>query len=143
MIDLLVARPEITQRELAAHFGYTEPWISQIIRSDAFREMLALRKEELVDPLILQKVEARFEILVERSLDILQEKLKQENAPSADLAIKCAELGARSLGYGQAKGGPMVQNNFVVAMPDKAISAKEWLQQHSPIPNVIDVPATG
>ena len=62
MIDLLIARPEVTQNEVAEHFGYSTPWVSRIIRSDAFRERLATRKAEIVDPAILERVEARFEL---------------------------------------------------------------------------------
>ncbi len=129
MIDLLVANPMISQGELAKAFGYTQAWISRIIRSDSFREQLAQRKAELVDPLVLQSIELRFEALVTQSLDILEQKLSKEAQPTADLALKAAELGSRALGYGAKQGNINVQGTFVVAMPEKAGTSKEWLSR--------------
>lgn len=125
MVDLIIARPEISQGEIAKHFGFTPPWISRVIRSDAFKERMAARKGDLVDPLILQSIEERFDILLEQSLEILQTQLRI--APSFDKALKAAELGSRAMGYG-AKAS-VVNNNttFVVAMPQKAKDAEEWL----------------
>jgi hypothetical protein len=128
MIDLIIANPEVTGRMLAAHFGYSEGWVSRVVRSDAFRERLAARKTEVVDPLILESVDMRFELLVQRSLEVLQEKLAKENAPSADLALKAADLGARALGYGAKSAGVQINQQFVVAMPKKAESGEEWLE---------------
>jgi len=129
MIDLLVANPMISQGELARAFGYTQPWISRILRSDSFREQLALRTSELVDPLVLQSIEQRFEALVTQSLDILEQKLTPQAMPSADLALKAAELGSRALGYGAKQGNVNVTTNFVVAMPEKAANSEEWLNR--------------
>jgi hypothetical protein len=147
MIDLLVANPMISQGELARAFGYTQPWISRILRSDSFREMLAQRKAELVDPLVLQSIEQRFEALVTQSLDILEKKLSWEAQPTADLALKAAELGSRALGYGAKTGTLNVQANFVVAMPEKAANSAEWLNrlagvsQHIPPAETARLPA--
>jgi hypothetical protein len=129
MIDLIVANPMISQGELARAFGYTQPWISRILRSDSFREQLAERTSELVDPLVLQSIEQRFEALVTMSLDVLEEKLQRSAQPSADLALKAAELGSRALGYGARQGNISVQGTFVVAMPEKAANSQEWLSR--------------
>lgn len=133
MIDILVMQPMTSQRDLARHFGYTEGWISRIVRSDSFREALAARTKEIVDPLVLQSVETRFEALVAQSLDVLEKKLAPEAQPTAELALKAAELGSRALGYG-ARGNQIgTQNNtFVVAMPPKAGSTEEWLNKMTP-----------
>lgn len=131
MIDLLISNPEISQGQIADHYGYTPGWVSRVIRSDAFRERLAARKAEIVDPKILESVELQFEVLVKRSLEVLQEKLRIENQPSADLALKTAELGARALGYGAKQSQVNIQQNFVVAMPQKAKDSAEWLEGRS------------
>lgn len=124
MIDLLIANPMITQRELANNFHYTEGWVSRIIRSDAFRERLASRKSEVSDPLVLQSVEQRFEALVARALEVLEGKMDAE--PTALLALKTAELASKALGYGAKTPAVNIQN-FVVAMPEKARDATDWL----------------
>lgn len=126
MIDLLIAQPMIAQVDVARHFGYTQGWVSRVIRSDAFRERLASRKTELTDPLLIQAVESQFEVLLAESLRILQEKVELPNAP-ADLVLKTAELSARALGYGAKNAGVQINQQFVCAMPEKAKTAEEWL----------------
>lgn len=131
MIDLLIAKPFVSQGQVAAHFGYTQAWVSRIIRSDAFRERFAVRKSELSDPLLIRSIEDKFQSLVDRSLEILMEKLDQP-VVQADLALKAAELGAKALGLTERNRTAQVNNTFVVAMPDKCQSAQEWIAQHSP-----------
>lgn len=107
MIDLIIERPTISQNELAAHFGYSVPWVSHIIASDAFQMRLAARKDELIDPTIRATIEERFKALVYRSLEVLHEKLNRPVAAIPDnLALRAAELGARSLGLGGATAAP-------------------------------------
>jgi len=101
MIDLLIERPAISQNELAAHFGYSVPWVSHIFASDAFQVQLEKRREEILDPGLRATVKARFEALVARSIDILLQKLAQPVSAIPDqLALQAAALGARSLGLG-------------------------------------------
>ena len=101
IIDALIADPCISQQELAARFGYTAGWVSQILASDAFQARLAERTGELVDPTIRASVEERFKATVLRSLEILQEKLDRPAAQIPDnLALRSLELSSRALGYG-------------------------------------------
>lgn len=101
MIDLIITDPGISQNTLAARFGYSASWVSQVMASDAFQSKLAERTKELVDPTIRQTVENRFKALVIRSLEIIAEKL---NAPSNmipdQLALRALELSSRAAGYG-------------------------------------------
>jgi hypothetical protein len=144
LLDMLVANPRITQRQLAAHFGYTEGWLSQVMRSDAFREMYEARRKELVDPTIMLSLEQRFSAATHRALDILLEDL--DTRRSADVALKVLSEGRQALGMGAQRNGPgAVQVNFVVAMPEKAENAETWLEQHKPASRtaeIIDLPPT-
>lgn len=103
MIELLIegaARPGgISQKEIAAHFGYTEGWISRIFASEAFQERLYARKEQLLDPTLRASVKERLEALVRRSIDVLEKKLDQP-VVSDTVALRALELGARGLGVG-------------------------------------------
>lgn len=99
MIDLIIEHPEFTQNQIAAHFGYTAPWISNILASEAFQAKMASRREEIIDPDLKATIKERFEALVIRSLAVLQEKLAQPQV-SDNVAIRCAELGAKALGVG-------------------------------------------
>lgn len=107
MIDLIIARPGISQNAIAAHFGYTPSWISQIISSDAFQSALEKRREKLVDPLIAAEVQSNFKALVARSLDILQQKLNRPVDEIPDnLALRTFEIASRAAGYGAKDSAP-------------------------------------
>lgn len=106
MIDYIISQPRITNNQLAALFGYTPPWVSQIMSSDAFKERLAARRTEVTDPTIRAALDCWFpsttesmQHLVEKSLEILKEKLSQPKVPDA-VALKAFELGARGLNIG-------------------------------------------
>lgn len=101
MIDMLIANPRISQGELANYFGYTQPWISLVMSSDAFKARLAARREELIDPAIRLSIEERFHAVVTRSQEVLLAKLSQPaNQVSDNLALRAMELGAKALGLG-------------------------------------------
>lgn len=101
MIDMILAHPGISQNKLAAHFGVTPSWISQIITSDAFQVALANRRKEIVDPLLIATVEQNFSALVARSQDILMEKLNKRSDEIPDqLALRTLEIAGRAAGYG-------------------------------------------
>lgn len=99
MIDLIIEHPEYTQEQIAAHYGYTPPWISNILASEAFQSKMASRREQIIDPELKATIKERFEALVIRSLTVLQNKLAQP-VVSDTVAIRCAELGAKALGVG-------------------------------------------
>ena len=139
MIDLLIANPAISQNEIAANFGYTVPWVSRIMNSDAFQARLALRKEELLDPVIVASIEEKFRALASKSLDVVLDKLSATN--SAELGLKALEISAKALGYGARQQNLNVQTNFVVALPAKAADAGSWASAHSPHGQVIDAGA--
>jgi hypothetical protein len=101
MADLIIADPGISQNRLAAHFGYSASWVSTVMSSDAFQAYLATRSEELVDPTVRASVQERFEGMVQRSLEILNEKLSKPTSMISDqFALKSFELASRAAGYG-------------------------------------------
>ena len=103
MIDMIIAEPHVSQAALAKRFGYTRSWVSTIMTSDAFKAKLALRRDEVVDPILKVTLEERFRALTTRSLEILQEKLEAPASMVPDqLVLRAMELGAKSLGLGAA-----------------------------------------
>jgi len=125
MIDLVIARPEISQNQIAAHFGYTPSWVSTVFASEAFQERMAQRKEELVDPFIRRSVEERMKALVIQSLGVLQEKLEQPGV-SADVALEAFKASTKALGYGARPQVQNVERQYIVHVPQKALSSGEW-----------------
>jgi len=132
MIDLIIANPTLSQGEIAAHFNMTEPWISRVINSDSFQARLAERKKDLVDPGILQSVNERMNVMVHKSLEIIQDKL--EKSRSVDVAFKAAELATKALGFGARNPNVVVQNSFVVALPEKAPNQDAWADRYAAAP---------
>lgn len=160
LIDAIIACPHASQRELAALFGYTEAWISQIIHSDSFQVRLEGRRKETVDPILLQKTEERLEGLMGQAMTVLSEKLEATRNP--ELAARVLDISARARGYGaRDRAGVQVNASFVVALPQKAASGQDWQAEHAPavhraagpmlenrsgvalsVDTVIDVPST-
>lgn len=99
MIDLIIEHPELSQNQIAAQFGYTASWLSNIMASDAFQEALAARREEVVDPILRATLTERTRALYLQSLAVLQAKLDKPEV-SDKVALAAAELGAKSLGLG-------------------------------------------
>ena len=106
LIDMILAHPEFSQGQLAGIFGYTQSWLSQVMASDAFKAKLAERKDALVDPVLRLQIEERFKGLVERSFQVLMEKLSKPSAEIPDqLALRAFEVSSRAAGFG-AKAVP-------------------------------------
>jgi len=131
MIDLLLAKPGITNNELAEHFGYSAVWVSRIINSDAFNVRMAERKAVLIDPTITASLEERLKTVASKSADVVLEKLHL--TPTSDFALRAMEVASKALGYGARQVGNTVNNNFVVALPPKAASESEWMAQNAPV----------
>lgn len=121
LIDLIIQHPELDQNHLAAYFGYTPGWISNVLASDAFQMRMAARREEIIDPALKATIEERFRALVIRSLEVLQNKL---NAPqvSDTIALRAAELGAKALGIGgHAPPPPPIQPDRLAKLADRLL----------------------
>src|SRR5271155_4308879 len=101
MVDTIIANPCVTQNELAARYGYSASWVSQVLTSDAFQARLHQRKDELTDPTIKATIKERFEAMVRRSLEILEQKLnKPADQVSDQLVLQTLGLTSRAAGYG-------------------------------------------
>lgn len=129
MIDMLIGDPSISQNDIAKAFGYTAPWVSRIMNSDAFLARLAARKQDIVDPVLTLSIDEKLRALASKSLDVVLDKLTLTNSP--DLAMKALETTTKALGYGARQQNLNVQQNFVVALPAKVIDAAEWAAEHA------------
>lgn len=110
MIELIIEHPEMNQGEIAAHFGYTQGWISNILASDAFQELMAKRRGEIIDPRLRATIEERFRALVIQSVERLQVLLEADNCPP-QVALRAAELGAKALGVGGHAPAPKQESS--------------------------------
>lgn len=99
MIDFIIAHPGVSQNALAARYGYTPAWISNVMASDAWKSAMAARREEFVDPILLATLKERFQALTEKSVERLMEKLSAPQV-SDQVVLKAVELGAKAMGVG-------------------------------------------
>jgi len=118
MIDIIIAKPDVTGDTLATHFGYSRGWVSRILCSDAFQARLAKRRTEIVNPTLVANFEERLKGLAARSLDVIMEKLDKVDEVTGlactATAFKALELSAKSLGYGARQTNVAIQNNLTV-----------------------------
>ena len=125
MIDLIIDRPEISQNQIAAQFGYTVPWVSRVMNSDAFLARLAARKKDLIDPVLVLSLDEKLRAMASKSLDVVLEKLSNPSV-TADFALEAVQVSSKALGYGARQANVAIQNNFVVALPPKAENDHAW-----------------
>ena len=119
MIDIVIAKPDVTQNTLAEYFGYSVGWISRIFCSDAFQARLAQRRGEIVTPGLLSTFEERLKLLAANSIEMVLEKLEErdeEGKAIADIGtiFKALEISTKSLGYGARQTNVAIQNNLTV-----------------------------
>jgi len=124
MIDIVIAKPDVTQNTLAEYFGYSVGWISRIFCSDAFQARLAQRRGEIVTPGLLSTFEERLKLLATNSIELVLAKLEEKEFDpvtgqmklSADIGtiFKALEISTKSLGYGARQTNVAIQNNLTV-----------------------------
>jgi len=132
MIDLIIANPAASMRQIAHQFGYTETWCSRVVSSDAFQARLKERKAELVNPVLIDTLENKFEALIHQSMEVVQEQLQNSRDP--ELAMKAMEVAAKAKGFGARNVGNAVQvNNYVAMMPQPEQSVDSWSAKHAPV----------
>ena len=99
MINLLLANRGISQNAIAAHFGYSAAWVSQVMSSDAFQARLMERAAEIEDPTLRATVEDNLKGILSRSMELLKQKLSQPEVPD-NLVLRSIDISTRALGYG-------------------------------------------
>lgn len=127
VVDLVLQHPEYNPTEIGAAFKRSTNWAYQITASSAFKRKLAERKEALIDPFIARTITDRFEALSNRALDILQERIEDDECDNATI-LKALDIAAKGLGYGgnSKLSNTNIQQNFVVALPQQAQSEEQW-----------------
>lgn len=130
MIDLILANPGISQNAVAAHFGYSASWVSQVMSSDAFQTAFAERSAEIIDPSLRLTIEERFKGMVNRSMEILMEKLSLPAHQVPDqLAVRVFEASSRAAGYGARTETPVAPVNVNIHLEEMGANLTRLLQR--------------
>lgn len=112
MIDFILANPGCTQNALAARYGYSVGWVSNIMASDAWQSAFAGRRAEVCDPVLVATIEERFRGVTILSLQRLQQKLEAPQV-SDQVVLRAVELGAKAMGVGgNAPPSPPAQDHL-------------------------------
>ncbi len=128
MIDYIIANPGVTQRDVAKRYGYTEGWVSNVMASDAWQAQMALRRNELVDPVLAATLEERFRGITMLSLEKLRAKLE---APvvSDNVVLRAVELGAKSLGLGSHAPPPAPEADHLAKIANRLIDLQSNIRK--------------
>lgn len=105
ILDLMVSNPDLNKGDIARITGYSQPWISQVISSDAFLREYRRRRQlyvEQVHERTISKLYDNVEKAQERIGEYLNQPLEEQD-PRLILDIKDKAL--HRLGYAPNKGG--------------------------------------
>lgn len=140
MIDCIIAHPGITQNALAARYGYSVGWVSNVMASDAWQSALAARRAEICDPVLVASVEERFKGITLLSLQRLQQKLEAPQV-SDNVVLRAVELGAKALGVGgNAAQAQAPQGDHLAALANRLIDLQSRVRSQAA--DVVDVSST-
>jgi len=103
MVDLMIAEPHITPKQLAMRFGRPRSWLSSVLASEDFQAALAPRRSEISNPAFTASLRERFAALAIAAGDVLMERMDREGEeqPTEFLLVKTAEVSMKALGLGQ------------------------------------------
>ena len=125
IIDMILVNPAVSQNDLAREFGFSVTWMSIVVNSDSFKERLAERKAELVDPKIRATLAEKVDAAASRALDRIMDRLDSSmhgSIKTQDL-VSIAKLGAAP----KTSAPSPTQNLFVVQLPPAAANSSDWL----------------
>ena len=109
IINWLICNPDRSLGDCAKHFSYTQPWLSQIIHSDAFR-VAYLRRCREVGVEAVHTTAARLGRIADTALELIEEKLALRQVSERFLG-ETTKTTLAALGYLTPNGGPGVVNN--------------------------------
>ena len=131
MIDYIIATPRCTQNDLAARYGYSVGWVSNVMASDAWQAAMAARRSEICDPVLVATVEERFKGITLLSLERLKQKLEAPTV-SDNVVLRAVELGAKAIGVG-GNAAPVIHSQDHLA-----ILANRLIDLQSKVRSVVD-----
>lgn len=141
MLQLMIDHPDWSHTQLANAFGRQPSWMSAVLASDAFQQVLDTRRHEVADPLLSATLDERFKGLAIRAATVLQEKLNS-SAVNDLVVLKAAELGIKALGMGQKQPeqpqlpGPQ---NSSQSVAEKLLAAMDARDQERDKQRTVDV----
>lgn len=117
ILNYIIANPLVSYGEVAGYFGVTPSWLSTIVHSDVFQDLLKRRQDEVFGTAIVQDLKTKLTAAADMSLERYLEKIPTMDA---DQIITSTDKLLGKLGFGSKPYGPSggvvnnyVQNNYV------------------------------
>lgn len=118
IMDYLMANPRVKLGDVARHFGITQPWLSQVIHSEAFQLLLKEKQDCAFHETVLS-IREKINVAANLAMDKVIENLPNEpdlrtvQDVAADMLNR---LGFGSKPIGSGPGSVNVQNNTFVTL---------------------------
>lgn len=124
IMDYLMCNPGMPLGNVAMHFGITQAWLSQIIHSDVFQEMLR-KKQDIGFHHTVLPIKEKMLVVAHQALDRLVEELPLEKSAS-NLSSIAGDVLER-LGYTSKAPAVQInnqQNNTVTVLQEEIAAAR-------------------
>ena len=118
IIDWMLSNPDALLADCAKAFNYTQPWLSTIIHSDAFKAEFSRRRAQL-DEHIAHGIHAKMAAVSKKALDYLEDYLQGTDEKDPRLVLDIADRTLHRQGYAPSKGGVNIfaQQNIIQPAP--------------------------
>jgi|SRR3990172_5702937 len=127
LADWMLINPGGTLRDMGLHFGYSAPWICQVINTDMFKAYMSARRLEVsaqVAESLPRKLEAAAHLATERVIEVI------EKSQDSDTILDAFDKVMHRYGYApKPNGQPVIgqQNNVFYLTRDELGQAREKL----------------
>lgn len=137
IINYRLSHPDAKGKEVAAYFGVTEPWLSTVVNSSAFKEEEAQREDQHFNNCSMSVIR-RLEEVAGLAMDGLIEQMEMEKLPFDSLRATMTDaLGAMGFSSKAPVGAIGTVNNAQNNFYNVSISPAE-LERAQQIMNVAD-----
>jgi len=130
--DMMLSHPDLKKGEIAKKLGYTQPWLSAVINSDAFKLYYEKRRMQYTAELHNQTVQKLYAVAM-KSADLVLERLEEsdpDELPDDRFLIDSGDKALHRLGYGPTAGvapNGGTTNNIYLVDPTTLRKAQERL----------------
>lgn len=119
IIEILLADGDTTIKDIAQRLGRSQPWVTYIMHSDAFRDLYEHRRTAH-NAQLSQQISETLTRVTQKALGSLDEVMTKNPAKvTPQMALDIASMGLEKLGYGvKLPGIPITQVNVNVSQED-------------------------
>lgn len=143
LADLMIAHPEATLTQIAAHLNKSLTWVSIVKNSDVFIDYWHRRSTEHSRE-VTQSIKAKGFAAAELALDRLNQKLEgpEGDLMTPDTLLQVIDTTMKRFGYENEKNqAPTFNFNIGNVTPDQLAAAREKLRRTNEVTELKALPA--